>query len=83
MNWWSAFSWCKANDLNLATIYELCLSWDGNSGNGKCSELKGRGSGCTWSATASQGDSVFFVCLSDGTIDDPWRSDTDYWAFCK
>ena len=42
MNWWSASAWCRANGLHLATMYEMCPSWDGNGGPGKCSELIGK-----------------------------------------
>ena len=41
LNWWSALSWCKANGLHLATMYEMCPSWDGNEGDNKCPELRG------------------------------------------
>ena len=55
MNWWSAAAWCRANGLHLATMYEMCPSWDGNTGGGKCQELKGVDSQPehVWSATAA------------------------------
>ena len=43
LNWWSAAAWCKANGRQLATMYEMCPSWDGNVGDGKCPELAGSG----------------------------------------
>ena len=42
MNWWSAAAWCKANKMQLATMYEMCPSWDGNTGSNKCPELNGK-----------------------------------------
>ena len=66
MNWWTAYAWCRANDLHLATMYEMCPSWDGNVGSGKCSELSGSGNGYAMSATANGSNDVFNVSLSDG-----------------
>jgi len=63
MNWWSAAAWCKANGLQLATMYEMCPNWDGNTGSDKCPELNGKGRGYAWSATASGSESAFYVNL--------------------
>ena len=68
MNWWSAAAWCKENGLHLATMYEMCPSWDGNGGNGKCPELNGKGQGEAWSATASGSQYAFDVNLSNGLV---------------
>ena len=89
MNWWSAAAWCKANGLQLATMYEMCPNWDGNTGSGKCPELNGKGSGYAWSATASGSEYAFGVRLSDGAVTTPSVRDTDYrhyanfYAFCR
>ena len=90
MNWWSAVAWCKANGLHLATMYEMCPSWDGNQGNGKCSELNGKGSGDAWSATALDSEYAFNVDLSNGGVNDHYRdsyydrnNDTYFVAFCR
>ena len=82
MNWWSAAAWCKANGLHLATMYEMCPSWDGNKGSGKCSELNGKGSGVVWSATASGSGYAFHVNLSNGDVNNHGRNDYSY-AFCR
>ena len=85
MNWWSAAAWCKENEMSLATMYEMCPSWDGNTGSGKCSELNGTGSDYVWSATASGSESAFYVLLSTGTVD-TYRSrnyDSKSSAFCR
>ena len=55
MNWWSAAAWCKANRMQLASMYEMCPSWDGREGV-ECPELTGKANGYAWSATAN-GDS--------------------------
>ena len=68
LNWWSASSWCKANEREMATIYDLCPNWDGNEGSNKCPELNGKGSNIVWSATVSSDDAAFTVVLSNGTV---------------
>ena len=86
LNWWSAAAWCKENGLHLATMYEMCPSWDGNTGAGKCPELNGTGSGYAWSATASGSESAFSVSLSNGNVDDYYRYNDrryDHSAFCR
>ena len=87
MNWWSAAAWCKENDLQLATMYEMCPTWDGNEGGGKCPELNGKGRDYAWSATASGSGRAFTVALSDGYVGDYDRTTTrDYYnwvAFCR
>ena len=82
MNWWSAAAWCKANGLHLATMYEMCPSWDGNTGSGKCPELNGKDD-AVWSATASDNDKAFLVLLSRGHVDPPKGRHYDYFAFCR
>jgi len=85
MNWWSAFAWCKANGLHLATMYEMCPSWNGNKGSGKCPELNGAGTGGdVWSSTAYDIDSAFVV--SDGYVrnstEGGFYRNSGYFAFC-
>ena len=48
MNWWSAYSWCKANGREMATIYDLCPNWDGTE-KYKCSAIGNRE---LWTSTA-------------------------------
>ena len=85
MNWWSAAAWCKANGLQLATMYEMCPNWDGNTGSGKCPELKGKGSGYAWSATVSGNEYVFVVCPSLGRVTSAYRNNAHngIYAFCR
>ena len=68
MNWWSAADWCKANGLQLATMYEMCPSWDGNTGNGNCPELSGTGSTFVWSATTSGSSNAFYADRYEGYV---------------
>ena len=85
MNWWSAAVWCKENGLHLATMYEMCPNWDGNTGSGKCPELKGKGSGYVWSATARGREYAFTAGLSEGKVDSSGHrtNDTGAYAFCR
>ena len=83
LNWWSAAAWCKENGLQLATMYEMCPSWDGNAGSGKCPELNGKGSDLrVWSATASGSERTFYVILSNGLVNTNGRHG-DSSAFCR
>lgn len=68
LNWWSAANWCKANGRHLATIYEVCPDWDGNTGNGKCPVIASSINRSAWTATASGSDLVFRVNPSDGHV---------------
>ena len=68
MNWWSAAVWCKTNGMHLATMYEMCPSWDGNIGSGKCPELSASGDGGVWSATANESELAFCVDLPNGKV---------------
>ena len=91
MNWWSAAAWCRANGLHLATMYEMCPSWDGNQGYGKCSELNGaidHQFTWAWSATANGSAYAFTVNLSSAwvmaaTHDYNRTSDGYNYAFCR
>jgi len=84
LNWWSAAAWCKTNDLQLATMYEMCPSWDGNTGY-KCSELAKSKDIRTWSASAYDIDRVFAVSLNQGNVGLAYRNDIGYegHAFCR
>ena len=69
LNWWSAFAWCKANSRTLATIYEMCPSWDGTTGT-TCSEINNLTSGYTsaWTATVSGSANAYIVSLKGGSV---------------
>ena len=84
MNWWSAAAWCKANGRTLATIYEMCPTWDGNTSHGDCLELKGSADDYSvWSATALDKIYAVAVHLSSGTVLGYDRSTAYRYAFCK
>lgn len=83
MNWWSAAAWCKGNAMQLATIYEMCPSWDGVY-MGTCLELNQKGEGYVWTSTAFQHDCAFMVRLSDGLVAKDDRDSSEHgYAFCK
>lgn len=31
MNWWTAYTWCQGQGRHLASMYEVCPTWDGSS----------------------------------------------------
>ena len=72
MNWWSAQNWCHANGRPLATMYDICPSWNGNSGGSYgfnvCPEMSGGPTGYVWSSTAKSEKEAFMVRLSDGHV---------------
>ena len=82
LNWWSAANWCKANGRHLATIYEVCPDWDGNSGAGKCPVIASSINSSAWTATASGSDYAFIVHLSSGDMAYTPRRETLH-ALCK
>ncbi len=59
-NWWSANAWCEAQGRHLATIYEICPTWDGSTGRHKaCNTSSFSDRSTSWSSTASGTDSAF------------------------
>ena len=68
MIWSNAEAWCLDNGMTMPTIYEMCPSWDGNMGSGKCPELNGKGGRHAWSATIDDSKYAFNVHLPDGTL---------------
>ena len=93
MNWWSAQAWCQANGSRLATMYEMCPSWDGNEGSDECPELNGLSSNSSktaWSATVYGSNYAFVVNLLNGSVyGDPYytsssiRHSASAYAFCR
>ena len=60
MNWWSAYAWCNAQGRHLATIYEICPTWDGSTGSYKaCNTSSFPDRKTSWSSTASGTDAAF------------------------
>ncbi len=88
MNWWSAAAWCQANGSSLATMYDACPDWDGNTGGGnRCGRIiDSSWSNYAWTSTASGSDSAYHVHLSNGLVSNDFgRNDTysnSYGACC-
>ncbi len=82
LNWWSASNWCKANGRHLATMYEVCPDWDGNTGGGKCPVIASSISKTAWTATASGRDNAFYVNPSNGLVTYSSRSNPNR-ALCE
>ena len=71
INWWSAFSWCKANNMELASMYDICPEWDGNTGSEKCPILNAQlasSGACVWTTTVSGENEVFRVHSWNGEV---------------
>ena len=85
MNWWSAQNWCKANGSNLATMYEMCPNWDGNTGYETCPELENKtDGGDAWSATVHDNNYAFAVNLKSAYVASNYRDRTNAThAFCR
>ena len=82
LNWWSAANWCKANGRHLATMYEVCPDWDGNTGSGKCSWITSSIDEDVMTATANRDNSVFGIVPSKGGVYSYFR-DYTYRVFCR
>ncbi len=83
LNWWSAATWCKAQGRKLATIYDICPNWDGNTGDAKCGTTYSFSSN-VWTATAKNNAGAFYVKTSSGDVPDTnsnWRDKT-HCALC-
>ncbi len=68
LNWWSAHTWCKAQEMHLATIYEACPYWTGGSNDctAKYDVSFGSDTVKTWTATA-KGDSSAYMLRNPTT----------------
>jgi len=86
MNWWTAAAWYKANGMRLATMYEMCPSWNGIGAAASCPELwlELPNSPSVWSATTDGSTYAFAVLLSTGWVyNEKSRNRTDFFAFCR
>lgn len=84
LNWWSAYSWCKAGNMSMVTIYDACPTWDGRSST--CSNLTGKGTDQVWTSTAcTSATTAYSVNLNGSNVRCGYRNnDLNYaYAFCK
>jgi len=64
MNWWSAHSWCRANNRHLATLEEAC-----HPEMASCSNLKQIADvDDVWLATPNRGSYAYHVVISSGVL---------------
>ncbi len=82
MNWWSAAAWCQSNGRSLATMYDACPNWDGNSGIRCGRSFVDAVDNSAWTSTALNSNQAFYVRLSDGVVGNNTRNDTNP-ALCK
>ncbi len=80
LNWWSASPWCQSNGMQLASIYDLCPNWDGNTGEAKCGKTyEVTLPDYAWTSTARNGSSAFTLKPKTGYV-----SSTDHdWDYTK
>ena len=93
LNWWSAQAWCQVNGSQIATIYEMCPNWNGNTGSGTCPELKNVAGNYKflWSATVSGTDNMFAVHAISGEVTNTYTKNlasgyngyVEMYAFCR
>ena len=81
MNWWSAYTWCEAQGRHLASMYELCPTWDGSTGDGKCANINNSFSLWVWTSTPYQENKAFAVFDSGSVENTETRTYTRY-ALC-
>lgn len=82
MNWWRAYTWCEAQGRHLATMYEICPTWDGTTGDGKCPNVNDSFSTWFWSSTPYQTNTAFFVRRSSSVDNYVTRTETSGNALC-
>ncbi len=54
MNWWSAYTWCQAQGMKLASAYDLCPTWSGALGDNKCDTKISSAHRILWTSTAKE-----------------------------
>ena len=90
MDWYDANTWCEERGRHLASMDEMCLGWDGETGGEKCANLNGVGNQWTWawSSNAYESSKAFCVRLNDGYVyynhlfDNEYYDDSSMRAFC-
>ena len=58
MNWWSAYTWCKAQGMKMPSLYDLCPTWDGAFNSEQCEKI---GLGAVVWASAAYGSGNSFI----------------------
>ncbi len=76
MNWWSAFTWCQAQNGTLVSLSDCTLNGDTYLTTGKCHNLNGitdkdgnTYSEEVWTNVAAGSDCAYYISLSTGSID--------------
>ena len=59
MNWWSAYTWCKAQGMKMPSLYDLCPTWDGAFNSDQCKKI-GVGA-VVWTRTAYRNSSAILL----------------------
>ena len=74
MNWWSAFTWCESQGMQLASMSDLCdvsddEHWFGQGGEGACPGVIGYGPNKEgWTSLVRNQNDAYHVQLSTGRV---------------
>lgn len=80
MNWWSAYTWCEAQGMKLASAYDLCPTWDGAFEDYRCGTTNGI-TPTVWTSTAHANDAAMNFSDNKGRMNYNYRTDK-YSAAC-
>ncbi len=90
MNWWSAFTWCQAQNGTLVSLSDCTLNGDTYLTTGKCHNLNGvtdkdgkAYSDTVWTSVAYGSEYAYYVQLSSGSINGNPRHASYNYALCK
>lgn len=84
MNWWSAYTWCEAQGLKLASVYDVCPSWDGSFGDSgnRCGKTYSTDDNQGWTSTAYSSDRAFAIQTSRGTVQVSYHRNLQLHSLC-
>ncbi len=95
LNWWSAFTWCQAQNGTLVSLTDCTYNGDTYLTTGKCHNLNGATdkngntySNDVWTSVAVDPGSAYYIQLSSGSINSQPRNYSGYYspslyALCK
>ena len=80
MNWWSAYSWCEAQGMKLASAYDLCPTWDGAFEDYRCGTTNGI-TPTVWTSTPHVNNEAMHFSDNRGRMNHTYRT-SNYRAAC-
>lgn len=89
MNWWSAFTWCEAQNMKLGDMNDLCYvsaeeRWLGSTSEGSCPNIVNAYSGnvFTWTALARSSTTAYVINPRTGSLNSFGKSDSGKYVIC-